>query len=205
MLDIIRKELIPVAGLIFLGGIVFGMVLAFPIHWLRSRKGQLEPGFHTFDVIFDVVMSVGGVLLTSFWYIRTGNIMALIVFSAIMGCAVIPLNVYLGKLRRKPNDVALEDESSTTKRNKPPPLAGHGNVPFLVTVIPLFIGLTVVNVLLMERYAPFLLDFFDVGGDGDTIRGLLTYFPLPVAFSFAWYIFISWLAKRDWFVKQFYE
>lgn len=126
MLSKETEELIGALGLIIGGGVMFGTVLAFPMHWLRSRKGQLEPGSDTFDVISTVVMSVVGVFLTSSWYIRTGNWAALLVFDLIMVCAVVPLNVYLGKLRRKPNDAiqqALEDESSTRNRNKPPPLA----------------------------------------------------------------------------------
>ncbi len=123
MLNQELKELIGALGLIIGGGVIFGQVLAFPMHWLRSRKGQLEPGFHTFDVISVVIMSVLGVSLTSFWYMATGNWAALVVFAVIMVCAAVPLNVYLGKLRRKPTDTALEDESSTTYRNKPPPLA----------------------------------------------------------------------------------
>jgi hypothetical protein len=149
-------------------------------------------------------MAVGGVLLTSFWYIRTGNMTALIVFAVIMIVAAVPLNAYLGKLRRKPNDTALEDESSTTNRNKPL-LAGHWNVRFRATVGPLFIVLTLVNALLMWRYGLFLLDFFSAEGDGEQIRFLLLCFPLPVAFSFAWYKLTSWLAERDRIARQYFD
>ena len=78
---------------------------------------------------------------------------------------------------------------------------------FYMTVFPLFVALLVVNVIWVERYAPFLVDLFRAadGGDGEALIAFLISCPLPVAFSFAWYKFISWLAKRDRIARQSYE
>ena len=97
--------------------------------------------------------------------------------------------------------------SNTTNRNMPPPLAGFWKVLFYMTVFPLFVALLVVNVFWMERYAPFLVDLFKAadGGDFEAHIAFLISCPLPVAFSIAWYKFISWLAKRDRIARQSYE
>ena len=89
----------------------------------------------------------------------------------------------------------------------PPSLAGFWKVLFYLTVFPLFVALLVVNVFWVERYAPFLVELFKAadGGDGEALIAFLISCPLPVAFSFAWYKFISWLAKRDWIASQYYE
>ncbi len=98
----------------------------------------------------------------------------------------------------------LDGTRNTTNRNMPPHLAGHWKALFYGTVFPLFIALLVGNVLLMERYAPFLVDLFRAadGGDGEALIAFLISCPLPVAFSFVWYKLFSWLAKRDGIARK---
>ena len=98
----------------------------------------------------------------------------------------------------------LDGTRNTTNRNMPPHLAGHWKALFYGTVFPLFIALLVLNTLLMERYAPFLVDLFHAtdGDDGEALMIFLISCPLPVAFSFVWYKLFSWLAKRDWIARQ---
>ncbi len=210
-LIVTMKELGPVFALILIGGFSFGGVLGLLMMWLDLRKERYEIRNPN-----SIVMPLVGVLLTAFWYMVAGNKTVLLVFTVIMIVAAVSLATYLGKLRLK-NDPdaqkrlqALEDEASalrasnTTNRNTPPSLAGHWKVIFYLTVLPLFVALLVVNVLLIERYAPFLVGLFRAadGGDGEALIGFLISCPLPVAFSFAWYKFISWLAKRDRIARQ---
>ena len=212
MLDVIRKELIPIIALILMGGISFGGVLGLLMMWLDLRKGRYEIRNPN-----SIVMPLVGVLLTAFWYMVAGNKTVLLVFAVVIPIALVSLATYLRKLRLK-NDPdaqtrlqALEDEASALRAsnttNTPPSLVGFWKTLFYLTVFPLFIVLLVVNVLLMERYAPFLVGLFRAadGGDGEALIGFLISCPLPVAFSFVWYKLISRLAKRDRIARQSYE
>ena len=206
------KELGPVFALILMGGFSFGGVLGLLMMWLDLRKERYEIRNPN-----SIVMPLVGVLLTAFWYMVAGNKTVLLVFAVVMPIALGSLATYLRKLRLK-NDPdaqkilqALEDEASALRAsnttNTPPSLVGFWKTLFYLTVFPLFIVLLVVNVLLMERYAPFLVGLFRAadGGDGEALIGFLISCPLPVAFSFAWYKFISWLAERDRIARQYYE
>ena len=87
------------------------------------------------------------------------------------------------------------------------PLTGFSKVLYCLTVSPLCIALLVVNVIWVERYAPFLVDLFSAaeGGDGEALIAVLISFPLPVAFSFVWYKLVKWLAERDRIARQYYD